>query len=91
MKCRSVNLVQLKAILEQMIKNLADVADNWQSCWFKDKKNNQLNIIDYWSYYWQRSSTFIRYDSDFDDDNATFVAKLIIDLLFTIHILKKDF
>ena len=33
---------------------------------------------------------FIRYDSDFDDDNATFAAKLIIDSLFTIHILKKD-
>jgi len=27
-KCKSVDLVQLKAILEQIIKNLADVADD---------------------------------------------------------------
>jgi len=33
---------------------------------------------------------FIRYDSDFDDDSVTFAAKLIIDSLFIIHILKKD-
>jgi len=28
MRCRSVDLVQLKAILEQIIEDLADVADN---------------------------------------------------------------
>ncbi len=90
MKCRSVNLVQLKAILEQMIEDLADVADNWWSCWLRNRKDSQLNIIDYQSCYWQRSSAFIRYNSDFDDDSVTFAAKLIIDSLFTIHILKKD-
>ena len=90
MRCRSVNLVQLRAILEQMIKNLANVADNWWFHWLKDRKDNWLNIIDYRSCYWQRSSAFIKYDSNFDDDSATFAAKLIIDSLFTIHILKKD-
>ncbi len=89
-RCRSVDLVQLKAILEQMIENLTDVADNWWFHWLKDKRDSQLNIIDYQSCYWQKSSAFIRYDSDFDDDSAMFAMKLIIDSLFTIHILKKD-
>ncbi len=93
MKCRSINLV-LRTILEQMFQDLADVADDrwFRSIRLKDRKDDKLNIIDYQNHHcWQESSSaFVRYDSDFDDDSATFAAKLIIDSLFTIHILKKD-
>ncbi len=89
-RCKSINLVQLRVILEQIIESLANVADNWWFHWFRNRKDNQLNIINYQSCYWQRSSTFIRYNNDLSNDSATFAAKLIIDLLFTIHILKKD-
>ncbi len=57
-----------------MIQDLADVADDWWSHWFRDRKDSWLNIINYRSYHWQESSAFVRYDSDFDDDNATFAA-----------------
>ncbi len=57
-----------------MIQDLADVADDKRSCWLRDRKDDRLNIIDYRSCYWQWSSAFVRYDSDFDDDSATFAA-----------------
>ncbi len=77
-----------------MSRSFANVADDkrFRSIRLKDRKDDRLNIINYQSHhYWQESSSaFVRYDSDFDNDSATFAAKLIIDLLFTIHILKKD-
>jgi len=50
MKCRSVNLV-LRAILEQMFRNLADVADDrrFRSIRLRSRKDDRLNIIDYQS------------------------------------------
>ncbi len=75
-RCKSVDFV-LRAILEQMSWNLADVADDKQfrSIRLKDKKDDRLNIIDYWSRHWQWSSSmFIRYDSDFGDDSAKLTA-----------------
>ncbi len=74
--------------------SLADVADDrrFRLIRLRDRKDDWLNIINYQSRHcWQESSNaFVRYNSDFDDDSVMFAAKLIIDLLFTIHILKKD-
>ncbi len=50
-----------------MIENFANVANNWWSRWLRDKRDSWLNIINYQSCYWQKSSMFIRYDNDFDD------------------------
>jgi len=61
-----------------VIWDLADIADDKQSDWLRNRKNSQLDIFNYQSYHcWQwSSSAFIRYDCDFDndsdDDNATF-------------------
>jgi len=58
-----------------VIESLADVADDKWSCWFRDRRDDKLNIIDYQSHHWQWSSSiFIRYDSDFDDDSAKLTA-----------------
>ncbi len=58
-----------------MTWSFASIADDKWSCWLKDRKEDRLNIIDYQSHHWQWSSNaFIRYDSDFDDDNAKLTA-----------------
>jgi len=46
MRCKSIDLV-LRAILEQMIEDLADVADDKRSCKLRDRRDDRLNIIDY--------------------------------------------
>ncbi len=75
LRCKDINLV-LRAILEQVTWDFADVADDkrFRSIRFRNKKDNRLNIIDYQSHHWQWSNMFVRYDSDFDDDSATFAA-----------------
>ncbi len=47
MRCRSIDLV-LRAILEQMFRSLADVADDrrFRSIRLRDRKDDKLNIID---------------------------------------------
>ncbi len=72
-RSQSTDLV-LRAILEQVIWDLADVADDrrFRSIRLRSRKDDRLNIINYWSHHWQWSNAFVRYDSDFDDDSATF-------------------
>ncbi len=72
-RSRDIDLV-LRAILEQVTWDLADVADDRRSCWLRGRKDSWSNIIDYRSHHWQWSSAFVRYDSDFDNDSATFAA-----------------
>jgi len=58
-----------------VIWDLADIADNRWSDWLRDRKDSRLNIINYRNHHEQwSSSTFIRYNSDFDDDNAKLTA-----------------
>jgi len=72
-RSQDVNLV-LRTILEQVTRDLADVANNRQSHWLRSRKNSWLNIIDYQSHHWQWSNVFVKYDSEFDDDSVTFAA-----------------
>jgi hypothetical protein len=53
MRCRSVNLVQLRAILKQMSQSLADVTDDrrFRLIRLRDRKDDRLNIIDYQSHH----------------------------------------
>ncbi len=73
LKSWDVDLV-LRTILEQVTWSLADVADNKWSRWLRDRKDSQLNIINYQSHHWQWSNVFVKYNSDFDDDSVTFAA-----------------
>ncbi len=74
LRSRSVDLV-LRAVLWQVTWDLASIADDRWSCWFRDKRDDRLNIIDYQSHHKQWSSnTFIRYNSDFDDNSVKLTA-----------------
>ena len=74
LRSRSINLV-LKTVLWQVTWDVASIANDRWSCWFRDKKDNKLNTIDYQSHHKQWSSNaFIRYNSDFDDDSAKLTA-----------------
>ena len=87
LRSRSVDLV-LRTILEQMIWDFADIADDRQSDWLKDRKDSRkddrLNIIDYQSHHWQWSSSmFIRYNSDFDKWQC--IADCVADSWLTVY------
>ena len=75
-----------------MIQCFTVEADDWHS-WsfrFKNEKSSKLNIASSqdWSWCWRRNKTFFR--SCYWFNCLLLIMQLIIDLLFIIHILKKD-